>query len=194
MARVDDFRRSPGLFANEVPLTVVEMHDALTRIAAGIHDVIRAVTVDVRHGYSRSAGRILQWTAVEIELAIVEAHKTRHLAIGNRDIRIAVAVQIPDGRVSRLPLRIAVVAANNEVSFTVVEQNQLRIRLVVAQHHVQVAAARHVRQGCRVALDGFARERWRWREMSLAVPEKHTARHPASAAPSPARYPDARRR
>jgi hypothetical protein len=81
-----------------------------------------------------------------MQLAIIQADIARHAPIGNRDVRIAVAVQVPDGRVSGRPLRIAIGPSNTEVAFTVVEQNQLWIRLIIAQNHIQVAALGHIRQ------------------------------------------------
>jgi hypothetical protein len=75
-------------------------HYALARIPTGINHIVRAVAVHIRNGHRRRARRVLQGMAVEMELAIIQADIARHFPIGNRDIRIAVAVQVANRRVS----------------------------------------------------------------------------------------------
>src|SRR5580692_6473881 len=72
---------------------------------------------------------------------------------------------------------IAIGSANGEITSPVVEQDQLWIRLIIAQNHIQVAAFGHIRQRPRIALGGFTRKRRPRREVSPAITKKDPAGH-----------------
>jgi hypothetical protein len=91
---------APEFFVNKVSLAVVEIDCALAFIPAGVKHFIRAIAVNIRNGHRRRARRIRQRTAIEMELAVIHTNIARHAAIRDRDIRIAVAVQVPNRCVS----------------------------------------------------------------------------------------------
>src|ERR1700685_3018026 len=89
-------RRSPEFFTIEITVTIVEINGALAGITARVNHIIFAIAINVPNRHGCGAGRILQRTAIEMKLAVIEAYVAGHAAIRNGDIRKSVAVQITD--------------------------------------------------------------------------------------------------
>jgi hypothetical protein len=85
--------------------------------------------------------------------------------------RGAVAVEVGYSNVARWPLGITECAAHRESPVAVVEEDQLRVRSVVAQHDVEIAILIQIRARRGITSVGGVGERRSGREMALPVAE-----------------------
>lgn len=93
---------------------------ALALVATGEDYIVLPVTIDVRNQHAGGAGRVAKGIALEMQLTIIEANIRSEGTIRDRDIGIAVIVQISDRRIPGRPFRIAVSPANFEMACSVV--------------------------------------------------------------------------
>jgi hypothetical protein len=89
-------------------------------------------------------------------LAVIETDKAgpRRLgsgpSIGNYDLRIAIAVEVGRCHVARAPGRISEGSSLSKTSLSIILVQQLAVRLIVADDHVQVAIQIEIGQGRRI--------------------------------------------
>ena len=124
--------------------------------------VERSIAVEVRRDDGSCRFGRDRYAVRKVTLAVIEADETRSgdfvafagfafhgvqivAAVGDHNIRIAVAVQVSQGHIPRSPVRAAEGAGLGEVSFAVIQEDKLGIRCIVAGDNVQVAVARCVR-------------------------------------------------
>src|ERR1039458_8664929 len=92
-----------------------------------------------------------------MRFAVVEADIARPWPVGYRDIGVAVSVEVRHDHVSRRPVWIAERSAAGESPFAVIEQDELRVRLVIAQHDIEMAVLSWVGQWRGIAAGGGVR-------------------------------------
>src|SRR5580704_1548966 len=132
---------------------IVPQNDALAAIAVRDEQVDCSIAVEVgRHdGCCRFCRE--RFAGGKVALAVVQADVTRRgdfgafAAVGDHDVRIAVAVQVGQCHITRGPVRVAECTGLGEVSSSVIQVDKLAIRRIVADDNVQVAVAIDVCQG-----------------------------------------------
>src|SRR5580658_6824817 len=159
---------------------IVPQNDALAAIAVRHEqvDCSIAVEVDRYDGCCRFCRE--RFAGGKVALAVVQADVTRRgdfgafAAVGDHDVRIAVAVQVGQCHITRGPVRVAECTGLGEVSSSVIQVDKLAIRRIVADDNVQVAVAIDVRQGRRIGSIRSGAE-VAGGETALAIIQQHTA-------------------
>ena len=137
--------------------------------------------IDVQHytfniGLNDHDDTIKGQAAIEVKFAIVETVVAGGHAIGGDDIGEAIAVEIAHDGVACRPFRIAVLSADAEVAFAVIEEDELGVGRIVAEDDIEVTALGHVGERSGVALDGLAGQRRAGSEMTFTVAKKGEGR------------------